>query len=56
MMVTAIDCQELLERLVIRMETEKESSVKEVEPSNLEAGLVEDIDGIENGDKYESGD
>ncbi|KAH7520515.1 uncharacterized protein LOC107425311 [Ziziphus jujuba] len=55
-MVTAIDCQELLERLVIRMETEKESSVKEVEPSNLEAGLVEDIDGIENGDKYESGD
>lgn len=55
-MVTAIDCQELLERLVSRMETEKESLVKEEEPSNLEVAEVEDMNGVENRDKYENGD
>lgn len=50
-MVTAIDCQELLERLVIRMETEGGSLVNEDEPSNLEVGEVEDTNEIENEDK-----
>lgn len=37
-MVTAIDCQELLERLLVRMETEKGSSLLEDKPSgNYEA-------------------
>ncbi|EXC09689.1 hypothetical protein L484_019786 [Morus notabilis] len=43
-MVTAIDCEELLERLVVRIETEKGSSVKEVdEPSKPEADEEKDI-------------
>lgn len=50
-MVTAIDCQELSERLVIRMETEAGSLVNEDEPSNLEVGEVEDMNEIENEDK-----
>ena len=54
-MVNAIDCQELLERLVIRMETE-ESLVKEEKTSNLEVGEAEDMNEIENEDEYQNVD
>lgn len=47
-MVTAIDCQELLERLVIRVESEERSLLKEEKTSNLEAGEAEDMNEIEN--------
>lgn len=40
-MVTAIDCQELLERLLMRKEPENGSSVQE-EESNVEANKVQD--------------
>ncbi|KAF2292978.1 hypothetical protein GH714_034525 [Hevea brasiliensis] len=43
-MVTAIDCQELLERLSARMEIEKDSSVQK---HNVEATEVQDMNGIE---------
>lgn len=36
-MVTALDCQELLERLLIRMETEKDSCLLGNKPSNVES-------------------
>lgn len=47
-MVTAIDCQELLERLLVRMETAKTgSSVTEDEPSKPEADEEKDINDTE---------
>lgn len=56
-MVNAIDCQELLERLVIRMETEEEESlVKEEKTSNLEVGEAEDMNEVENEDEYQNVD
>ncbi|KAF3439255.1 hypothetical protein FNV43_RR17531 [Rhamnella rubrinervis] len=42
-MVTAIDCQELLERLVVRMESEERSLVKEEKTSNLVVDEVGDM-------------
>ena len=54
-MVTAIDCQELLERLEARMGTEKgSSSVKEEEPSKLEVDEVQDLNDLEENEGKES--
>lgn len=51
-MVTAIDCQELLERLLMRMETEKGSSEKKDEASNAKGDEEQDIEDMEkNGDE-----
>ncbi|KAJ9564686.1 hypothetical protein OSB04_000652 [Centaurea solstitialis] len=44
-MVTAIDCQELLERLLVRMETEKGSSLAENKPDS-ESEVKEDSETI----------
>lgn len=52
-MVTGIDCQELLERLVIRMEAENSPLVPE-EKSCVEADKVQDMKGIENHEDIES--
>lgn len=51
-MVTAIDCQELLERLLMRMETEKGSLEKKDEVSNAKGDEEQDIKDMEkNGDE-----
>ncbi|KAJ9170386.1 hypothetical protein P3X46_018498 [Hevea brasiliensis] len=50
-MVTAIDCQELLERLSARMEIEKDSSVQK---HNVEANEVQDMNGIEKVEESET--
>lgn len=47
-MVTAIDCQELLERLSARMETEKGSSAQE---NNVEGVELQDMNGIEEAER-----
>ncbi|KAK2997703.1 hypothetical protein RJ639_026583, partial [Escallonia herrerae] len=39
-MVTAIDCQELLERLLVHMETEKESLLPENQPLGVRVGEI----------------
>jgi multisite-specific tRNA:(cytosine-C5)-methyltransferase len=52
-MVTAIDCQELLERLLMRKEPENGSSVQE-EESNVEANKVQDLNDIEKNEHAES--
>ncbi|KAK9285133.1 hypothetical protein L1049_024318 [Liquidambar formosana] len=46
-MVTAIECQELQERLLKRMETEEGSLVQENKPSNVEADDLKDGNEIE---------
>ncbi|XP_021804138.1 tRNA (cytosine(34)-C(5))-methyltransferase-like, partial [Prunus avium] len=46
-MVTAIDCQELLERLLMRMETEKGSLEKKDEASNAKGDEEQDIEDME---------
>jgi multisite-specific tRNA:(cytosine-C5)-methyltransferase len=55
-MVTAIDCQELLERLLMRKEPENGSLVQE-EKSDVEANKVQDSNGSieknENAEKIE---
>lgn len=50
-MVTAIDCQELLERLSARMETEKGSSAQE---NNVEGVELQDMNGIEEAEKSDT--
>lgn len=40
-MVTAIDCQELLERLLMRIEMEKDNSMQE---NDVETAQVQDLD------------
>lgn len=50
-MVTALDCQELLERLGIRMETEKDDSATE---HNMETDEPQDIQDNENNEKESS--
>ncbi|KAK3419010.1 hypothetical protein EUGRSUZ_H04746 [Eucalyptus grandis] len=52
-MVTALDCQELLERLLLRMEPAKESPVQESKPSidanevnNSDCDMAEDVEEI----------
>lgn len=40
-MVTAVDCQELLERLLVRIETQKDNSMPE---NNVEAAEAQDPD------------
>lgn len=52
-MVTAIDCQELLERLLMRKEPENGSSAQE-EESNVEANKVQDLNDIEKNEHAES--
>ncbi|XP_030463257.2 uncharacterized protein LOC115683020 isoform X2 [Syzygium oleosum] len=49
-MVTAIDCQELLERLLLRMEPMKESTVQESEPLK-DANEVNNSDMVEDADE-----
>ncbi|KAM0971199.1 hypothetical protein EV2_019659 [Malus domestica] len=46
-MITAIDCQELQERLLARMETEKEPSEKKDEASSVNRDEVQDVKDIE---------
>lgn len=51
-MVTAIDCQELLERLLMRMETEKGSVEKKDKASNAKEGEEQDVKDMDkNGDE-----
>lgn len=47
-MVTAVDCQELLERLLKPSETEKNSSVQETKPSTGEAIEVSETNDCES--------
>lgn len=49
-MVTAMDCQELLERLVIRLDSENGTSVHVDKSSNNVAGEVQELNGKIDGD------